>query len=200
VVPREDSEPARGDGPAAALLIIDMISRWDFPDAPALLPRALTVAERLASLKMRWRAAGAPVIYANDNQGRWRSERAALFDAALAAGGDGARIARLLAPDDEDYFVLKPKHSAFFATPLLLLLQHLKVHRVVLAGVTADQCILATAMDARVREVQALVVRDAIASPSDERTRAVLRHFEQVLQMATPPAAELPQGLARQQA
>jgi nicotinamidase-related amidase len=184
-----------GSGTAAALLIIDMIGRWDFDDAPALLPRALAVAERLAALKARWRGAGAPVIYANDNRGRWRSDRAALFDAALAAGGDGARIARLLAPDDEDYFVLKPRHSAFFATPLRLLLQHLKLRRIVLAGVTADQCVLATALDAHVRDIEALVVRDAIASPNDERTRDVLRHFEQVLQLATPAAAELPQGL-----
>lgn len=180
----------------AALLIIDMISRWDFPDAPALLPRALAIAPTLARLAQRWREqAGWPVIYANDNFGRWRSERSALFEAARDAGGAGARIAELLAPHEDDYFVIKPKHSAFHATPLALLLQHLKLRRIALAGVTSDQCILATASDARMQEIEAVVVRDAVAAPSAVRTRASMKHFERVMQMPTLGADEMPAAL-----
>jgi nicotinamidase-related amidase len=183
-------------GEPTALLIIDMISRWDFPDAPALLPRALAIAPRLAQLAERWRRdARWPVIFANDNQGRWRSERSALFEAARAEGGDGARIAQLLQPHEDDYFVIKPKHSAFHATPLALLLRHLKVQRIALSGVTSDQCILATAADARMHELDVVVVRDAVEAPTAERTSASIRHFEDVLELPTPSAGELPAAL-----
>lgn len=173
-----------------------MISAWDFPDAAALLPRALAIAPRLAQLAQRWREqAHWPVIFANDNYGRWRSERSALYQAALDAGGDAPRIARLLAPHDEDYFVIKPKHSAFHATPLALLLRHLEVRRVALAGVTSDQCILASATDARMQDLEVVVVRDAVEAPTEARAQASLCHFEQVLEMPTYAADDLPAAL-----
>ena len=183
-------------GAPTALLIVDMISTWDFPDAPALLPRTLEIAPRVAQLADRWRReARWPVIFANDNQGRWRSERSALYDAALAAGGDGARIAELLKPHEDDYFVLKPKHSAFHATPLALLLRHLKVRRIAPVGVTSDQCILATAADARMHEIDVVVVRDAVEAPTPQRTRASIRHFEDVFELPSYAADELPAAL-----
>ena len=114
---------------ATALLIVDMINRWDFPDAPALLRHAAPIAARIAALKRRCRRAGVPVIYANDNRGQWRSDFRQVVAQALEAGGPGARIAELLAPDEDDYFVLKPKHSASFAAPLHLLLQRLLLQR-----------------------------------------------------------------------
>ena len=183
-------------GAVTALVIVDMISRWNFADAPALLPRALAIAPRLARLAERWRAdAKWPVVFANDNQGRWRSERSALYDAALAEGGAGARIAELLRPHDDDFFVIKPKHSAFHATPLALLLHHLKVRRIALAGVTSDQCILASANDARMQELDSVIVRDAVETPTAARTRASIRHFEDVLALRTYKADDLPAAL-----
>src|SRR4051794_40631978 len=91
-----------------ALLVVDMLSSWDFDDADALLAQALPIAPRIAALRRRCRAAGVPVVYANDNHGRWRSDFRQVVEAALQGDGDGARIARLLAPDEHDYFVLKP--------------------------------------------------------------------------------------------
>lgn len=78
------------------------------------------------------------MIYANDNAGRWRSDFRTLIAEATRAGGPGGEIAELLAPDEDDYFLLKPKQSAFFGTPLELLLQHLKVDRLLLTGVASD--------------------------------------------------------------
>src|SRR5689334_5103401 len=104
-----------------ALLIIDMLSRWDFEDADALLAHAAPIAPRIAALKARCRSARVPVVYANDNHGRWRSDFRQVVAAALEGDGQGAQVARQLAPDEHDYFVLKPKHSGFHATPLDLL-------------------------------------------------------------------------------
>ncbi|VWX57734.1 Nicotinamidase-related amidase [Burkholderiales bacterium 8X] len=173
------------------LLVIDMISCWDFPDAEKLLPGAVAVAPRIEALKARCRKSGIPVIYANDARGRWRSDFPSLVELAVGCGGPGASIARQLMPEPDDYFVLKPKHSAFFATPLELLLAHLEADRLILTGVASDQCVLSTAFDARMRDLEVMVPRDCVASQSKARNDAVLRQLEGALKLSTTPAARL---------
>jgi nicotinamidase-related amidase len=168
-----------------------MISDWSFDDARALLRQAAAIAPRVAALKARCRAAGVPVIYANDNRGQWRSDFRQVVEHALAAGGAGARIAEQVAPDDDDYFVLKPKHSAFFATPMELLLQHLEVRRLLLSGVACDQCVMATASDALMRDYEVWVPSDCVASPTAARNRRALAHLEQVMQVNTTASARV---------
>ena len=180
------ANPTRGD---SALLIVDMISDWEFPDAEKLLPRAQAIAPAIAALRRRCREQGRPVIYANDNQGRWRSDFRALVQQALK--GPGAGIVRQLMPDDEDYFLLKPKHSAFFCTPLDLLLQDLQVERLVLTGVASDQCIATSAVDARMRNYDALAPRDCIASHSAERDERALKLLEEALRVKTDASTAL---------
>jgi nicotinamidase-related amidase len=174
-----------------ALLIIDMISSWEFPDAAKLLPRAAAIAPRIAALKARCRRSGIPVIYANDNRGQWRSDFRQVVRDALAQGGAGALITQQLQPDDDDYFVLKPKHSAFFATPLDLLLQHLQAQALIMTGVASDQCVSHTAADARMRDYEVVVPGDCVASQSAARNRRAELHFEEVLQVSTTPSARL---------
>lgn len=175
----------------AVLLIVDMISDWQFPDADKLLPAALAVAVPIAALKARCREAGVPTIYANDNRGRWRSDLRDVVETSLAANGDGARITQALKPDRDDYFVLKPKHSAFFLTPLELLLQHLKARRLILTGVASDQCIATTAVDARMRDYEVIAPRDCIGTQTRERDVRMLAHFDEALRVPTPASAEI---------
>lgn len=174
-----------------ALLIIDMISLWDFPDADKLLPAAAAIAPQLAALRQRCHLAGVPVIYANDNRGRWRSDFRQLVDSARQAGGQGARIVEQLAPHADDYFLLKPKHSAFFATPLELLLADLGLRRIIVTGVSSDQCVLSTVSDARMRNIDALVPQDCIGTQGDERNAAAVRHFSEVLGVDTTASHRL---------
>lgn len=166
---------------ATALLIIDMINGWDFPDAGKLLPFAAAIAPRIAALRARCRCAGVPVIYANDNRGQWRSDFQQVVEHSLQQGGRGARITQQLAPEADDYFVLKPKHSAFFSTPLDLLLQHLQARRLILTGVASDQCVVNSAVDARMRDYDVLVPGDCVASQSAARNKRALLHFTEAL-------------------
>jgi nicotinamidase-related amidase len=62
-----------------ALLLIDVVNHFEFPDGKRLLRNALTVAPRLASLKGRARAGSVPIIYVNDNFGQWHSNAAKLL-------------------------------------------------------------------------------------------------------------------------
>lgn len=182
---------AESPNPKTALLVIDMLSGWDFPDADVVLAAATSIAAPLAALARRCRAQRVPVIYANDNHGRWRSDVRQVVAAAIEAGGDGAAIAHLLQPQPEDYIVLKPRHSAFHATPLELLLRHLGTRRLVLTGMSSDQCVLYTAADARMRDYEIVVARDCVATQSDERQRAALLHFEQALGLRTPLSEQI---------
>ena len=129
-----------------------------------MLRQALPMAKRLAALAKRARAAGIPVIYANDNFGKWRSDFRMTLEHCLNDGVRGEPIAKLLTPEDSDYFVLKPKHSAFFATTLDTLLKYLEVQTLILAGIATDRCVLFSASDAHMRDFQILVPNDCSAA------------------------------------
>ncbi|HEY3197105.1 MAG TPA: isochorismatase family cysteine hydrolase, partial [Nitrospirales bacterium] len=108
------------------------------------------------------------MIYVNDNFGKWRSDFRKFVERCLAGLCRGKQIAELLQPHADDYFVLKPKHSAFFATPLELLLQFLGAHRLILTGVAGNNCVLYTASDAHMREFKLTVPSDCTASLTPE--------------------------------
>lgn len=188
------SPRARG---GVALLIVDMISCWTFPDADKLLPNAQTIARPVAALKTRCRRDGVPVIYANDNQGQWRSDFRELIAKARETDGPGALITELLHPDTNDYFVLKPKHSAFFCTPLELLLHSLRVDTLWIAGVATDQCVLVTAEEGRMRNLETVVPRDCVATQTSERQRRALDHFNEVMNVKTTVSTHLRTSGAR---
>jgi nicotinamidase-related amidase len=181
----------RRAGHGTALLIIDMISCWDFPDADRLLAPAARIAPRIAALKRRCADERIPAIYANDNRGQWRSDFKYVVRESLDNPGDGARITQYLAPADEDYFILKPKHSAFFATPLELLLDHLRAHRLLVTGVTSDQCIAATVADARMRDFDVVVPGDCVATLTTARNRRALQALREAFETPTPAARGL---------
>jgi nicotinamidase-related amidase len=172
-----------------ALLVIDMINAFDFEGAQALLPRALAAARSIASLKQRARHAGVPVVYVNDNFGRWRSDFREVLEHCLRA--PGGEIAALLRPDRDDYFVLKPKHSGFQYTTLDVLLEHLGCETLILTGVAGNFCVLFTAHDAYMRDYHIVVPSDCIASATEGDDRYALEHMAQVTKADTRPSIEV---------
>src|SRR5690606_30738742 len=153
---------AGGDAPAA-LLVIDMISLLDFPQAERMTPRAVAAARKIQRLRRGFHDRDWPVVFANDNFARWRSDFHEQVAMAVHEGGAPADIASRLDPGPRDHFVLKPKRSAFLATPLGVLLAKLGVRRLLLTGMALEGCVLATAIDAHSREFEVAVVRDAVA-------------------------------------
>lgn len=184
------------DRSTTALLILDMISDFEFEHGAAAFRAALPIARRIAKLKKRAAAAGVPVVYVNDNRGRWRADFGALLRHCLQDGVRGEPIARLLAPRPDDYCILKPKHSAFFATVLGTLLEYIGVRRLVLTGVSSSQCVLFTANDAYVRDLELLIPRDCVASHAAAATRLAMRYFRTVLRADLAPSTRLRIGRA----
>jgi isochorismate hydrolase len=179
-MPRSSSSDLHGSAPdqcTAALLLIDWINDLEFEAGAKLLPQALAAAKATAALRKRAKQAGVPVIYCNDNFGRWRSDFRALLEHVLRDDVRGKPIAELLAPDEQDYFVLKPKHSGFLSTSLEVLLAHLGAQTLILTGIAGDFCVLFTAHDAYMRDFELVVPRDCLASENEADNRHALEHM-----------------------
>lgn len=189
-----DSDTLHGSAPDQSplvLLIIDMINDLEFPGGESLLSHSLPVAQRIAALKRCARAAHVPVIYANDNFGRWRSDFRQVVAHCLYDGVRGQPLAELLKPDEDDYFVLKPKHSAFFVSTLETLLKYLGVRALILTGIAGDNCVLFTANDAYMRDLALYVPADCVASVSAEENNRALSYMQRVTKADLSPSTEL---------
>lgn len=180
-------DEARG---GMALVVVDMVSTWEFVDGDKLARAAKAIAPRIGALKARCVAAGVPVVFVNDNRGRWRSEFRELVGVSRG-NPTGAAIAAQLEPGEQDYSVLKPKHSAFYATPLDLLLRHLRVQRLIVTGVASDQCIVMSAAEARMRDYEVLVPGDCVGAQTAARNARALRHLEEAHGIETGPSTAL---------
>jgi nicotinamidase-related amidase len=179
------------DQARAALLLIDVINDLEFESGEQLFKHALPMARRIAALKKRARQAGIPVIYANDNFGKWQSDLNKLISHCLEDDVRGKPIVELLRPDEDDYFVLKPKHSAFFSTTLETLLSYLNVKTVIITGVAGNICVLFTANDAYMRDYCLVIPSDCVASNDAEENRLALEQMKKVLKADIMPSAEL---------
>lgn len=174
-----------------ALILIDVINDFEFPGARKLLRSAETVADRISALKARASRAGVPIVYVNDNFGRWRSDFRQQVEHCMARGCPGRKIVEKLQPDENDFFVLKPMHSGFYSTTLALLLDELGSRRLILCGFAADLCVLYTANDAYMRHFDLAVPADCTAAETRERDRFALQHIENQLKADIRDAAKI---------
>jgi nicotinamidase-related amidase len=176
------------------LILLDVINDFEFPGGERLLRRAVPMARRLARFRARAKRAGIPVIYVNDNYGRWQSDFRRLTQHCRREGARGKPVVDLLAPTDDDYFVLKPKHSGFFSTTLDVLLDYLSAEALVLTGVAGNICVLFTANDAYMRDYRLIVPADCVASETRRENRQALGIMHTLLKANITPSTRLPLG------
>ena len=174
-----------------ALLLIDVINDMEFEGAEALVEQAVPMAHRIAALKARAKKAGIPAIYVNDNFGRWQSDFRRVVEHCLEDGVRGEEEARILEPEEDDYFVLKPKHSAFYATTLDTLLTYLGASTVILTGIAGNICILFSANDAYMRDLNVVVPADCVVSNTPDENRHALDQMRVVLKADVTESTEL---------
>jgi nicotinamidase-related amidase len=164
-----------------------MLNPYDHPDADRLAAsakEALPAIERLID-----RAQGeVPVIYVNDNYGDWSSSPERIAKRALE--GRHPELVEPILPGDDAWFVLKPRHTIFYTTPLEYLLERNRIDRVVLTGQVTEQCILYSALDAYVRHFQCTVPSDAVAHIHEHLARAALEMMEANMHADIVPADE----------
>jgi len=168
-----------------ALLLIDVINPLDFPEADQLLRYVPTMTRKIRRLKQRAKKAGVPVVYLNDNFGRWHSDFQRQVQYCLSDELPGCDMVRQLKPEESDYFVLKPKHSGFFATPLDVLLRNIGTRRLILTGIAGNFCVLFTANDAYLHDYGLLIPADCVASNSERDNRQALELMQKILKADT---------------
>ena len=179
------------DKSEVALLLIDVINDLDFPEANQLLRYARPMARKLLRLKERAKKAGVPVIYVNDNFGRWRSDFRRQVVHCLREKSGGREIVSLLQPQEDDYFVLKPKHSGFFSTTLDTLLRYLGAKKLIVTGIAGNFCVLFTSNDAYMRDYDLIIPSDCTASNTAEENRQALTLMRKFLKADTRPSTKL---------
>ena len=167
------------------LVLVDFINPLDFPGAENIVSEALAAARATARLKHRLAERGIPAIYANDNYGTWHSEFRDVLTHCLGLPGERGEMARLLMPTEQDLTVLKPRHSAFFATPLDLLLREMKAEELVVVGLAADMCVQFTTVDAYMHGYSVWVPSDCTAAESEEGKQHALSHMAEVMKCST---------------
>jgi nicotinamidase-related amidase len=193
-VPVEKNPDLHGNVPekcSVALLLVDVINDLEFEGSEALVEQAVPMARRIAALKRRAKAAGIPVVYVNDNFGRWKSDFRRVVEHCLQDGVKGEELARILQPDDDDYFVLKPKHSAFYATTLDVLLTYLNARTLILVGIAGNICILFSANDAYMRDYHLFVPADCTISNAREENEHALDQIHRILKADITESAQL---------
>jgi nicotinamidase-related amidase len=169
--------PTRSHFPKArtVLLLVDTINPFDFEGGRSFARRSVRVARAIVKLRARASRAGVPVIYVNDNLGKWRSDADALVRWCSRPQMPGAPIVEMLKPRKADYVILKTTLSGFYQTPLDTMLRLGEVRTIVLTGFAADNCVLFTAADAYMREYRLVVPRDCIGAQTPDGLRRALK-------------------------
>jgi nicotinamidase-related amidase len=176
-------EPSR-----SVLLLVDFINPLDFEGAESIAPAALAAARRTAALRRQLTGQGVRTIYANDNYGHWSADFKELWQHCAKLRGIPGQMARMLAPTAKDFMLLKARHSAFYGTPLNLLLEQLHCKRLIVTGLAADSCVLFSAMDAFLRGYSLWVPGDCVAAEAGDDEASALRLMERVLKADVRPA------------
>ena len=179
------------DSARTVLLLVDVLNDLDFPQNEFLLSQAPQLGKAIGSLKRKCASAGIPSIYVNDNRGKWRSDHQEVIRAVLRPDAPGREFVQELLPQADDYIVLKPKHSAFFATPLEVLLQSLGAKSLLITGVTANACVLISAGDAYVKGYKLFVPRDCVASLTASAHDEALHLMQESFNADTTPSSSL---------
>jgi nicotinamidase-related amidase len=159
--------------PRPALIVVDMLNRYEHEDAEPLRDAVRTVLPTMSDLIARASEGGALTVYVNDNHGDWTAGRTALTEWALD-GADAALIEPIV-PASDVPFLVKARHSVFYATQLEYLLRSHDVDHLVLAGQVTEQCILYSALDAYIRHFRVTVPRDAVAHIHADLADAALK-------------------------
>jgi nicotinamidase-related amidase len=166
-----------------ALIIIDMINNFDFSHGPILAKKAFQIAGPIKNLKEQFNKNKLPVIFINDHYNLWQADFDKIID--LCRNKYSQPIFEILLPEENDFFLIKPKHSGFYGTALNTLLHQLKVNTLILTGIAGNICVLFTANDAYMREYDLLIPKDCIASVDENDNLYALTMMENVLKART---------------
>ena len=169
----------------AAVLVIDMISDFDFEDGDKLFANALRIAPQIFQIKQYAREHKIPFVFVNDSYGKWHRDLGSFIEAIRKSNKKAEHILDLVRPKADDLYILKPQRSGFYDTDLEHMLEGFNVNHVLITGLTTDICVLFTAHDAYMRALQVRVPADCTAAVEDEFHRQALDFLERIADVDT---------------
>ncbi|MFD1039916.1 isochorismatase family cysteine hydrolase [Virgibacillus byunsanensis] len=169
----------------AAIIFVDIINDFDFIGGDKLLKNTKDILPNLKKLKDYGKKNDIPLIYLNDHYGMWQAD----FDKIInyCKNESNQEIIDKLKPDKEDYFFIKPQHSAFFQTPLQSLLVELEITTLLMAGIAGDICILFSAKDAYMYQYNMHIPKNCMVSEEKESNEYALSLMHSVMKAKLDP-------------
>jgi len=168
-----------------AVLFIDLINDFHFDRGEKLVTHTEEILPHIIKLKDFAKANSLPTIYINDHFGLWQAGPQELMNHCI--NEHSKEIIEAIKPDKEDYFLIKPQHSAFYQTPLESLLTDLGKTNLIMAGVAGDICILFTAKDAYMHNYSMHIPENCIASNEKQGNEYALYLMRSVMKANTDP-------------
>ena len=172
----------------SALVVIDMLNTYDFPDADKVAESARDVVPKIADLIARAKDEDVRVIYVNDNYGDWNSSQEELLERALE--GKHPELVEPVKPPDDAAFVIKARHTIFYGTPLDHLIATEEIDRLVMVGQVTEQCVFYSALDAHVRGLDVAIPPDAVACIDPDWAQASIEMMEGNMSADVTPSTE----------
>jgi nicotinamidase-related amidase len=167
------------------VIFVDIINDFNFPGGDKLLHHTESILPNLVKLKEQAKENDIPIIYVNDHYGLWQADFNKIIEQCKNKYSEN--IIEAIKPDDTDYFLIKPQHSAFFQTPLQSLLTELNRNRLIIAGIAGDICILFTAKDAYMYKMDLHIPRNCMASEDQETNDYALYLMRSVMKANIDP-------------
>ena len=168
------------------LLLVDVFNDFRHEDGARLLASFKSRLPALRQLLDSARAAGIPVIYANDSGDVFDGDAGAIVERARSGAAPVPLAA--IQPVDGDRFIVKPRYSAFDSTPLAFILEELNIERLLLAGMSTEGCVTQTAIAAKEHGYKVTIVPSACATVDDELEQIALAYLTRVVGVLTDDA------------
>ena len=155
-----------GFGERPAVIVVDFTYAGTDPDYLGGGNVSAAV-DHTASLLPRARAAGCPVIYSivtyreDLRDAGWHGVKVPSVK-VLQEGTKAVEIDSRVARQPEDYVIVKKAPSVFFSTNLNMLLTHLRVDTLIVAGCTTSGCVRATVVDGCSSGYRVIVPRECV--------------------------------------
>ena len=152
-----------------ALIIIDMV-KDNFIDSKKLpiTPFALKIIDPINHLISLFRKHRWPIVFSTDAFHREDFIFKGRMHPHSLAGTQGAEVIDALDKEDEDFWLPKPRFSAFFQTGLEKWLREKEVTLCAVGGISTHFCVLTTVMDAICHDFKAVLLEDCSAAYSSE--------------------------------
>lgn len=172
------------------LLGVDLLADLDHEDGARLADSLRARSEGVTAAFAEARRTRLPIVYANDDGGRWDGDGRGVVERALA--GPVGDLVASIRPRAQDYLILKPRYSAFVGTPLELLLHELGAERILLCGAATEMCVAQTAISAREHGFKVTVLASACACIDGDDERLALDYLDRIVGCQIEPGWPAP--------